>query len=68
VLAATKAGTGNRWGESGNDFGVLGSDINGRLLERFHQDGEIEVPAERGGATYGTYVIPCRTFGLRYVI
>jgi hypothetical protein len=62
VLASTKAGT--AWGESGNAYGVLGSDINDEVLDKFQHDGEIEVPAERGGATYGTYVMPCRAFGL----
>jgi len=62
VFAATKVGL--TWGESGNTYGVLGSDINEEALARFERDAIIEVPSERGGASFGTYIMPCRGFGL----
>ncbi len=62
VFAATKLGI--KWGETGNTFGVIGSDIHAEALTQFEQDREINIPSDRGGATYGTYIMPCRAFGL----
>lgn len=62
VFAATKLGT--TWGETGNTYGVIGSDIHAEALTQFEQDHEINIPSDRGGATYGTYIMPCRAFGL----
>lgn len=62
VLAATKLGT--IWGESGNSLGVLGSDLYSEALARFEEQGRVEVTLEKGGASLGTYVMPCRAFGL----
>jgi hypothetical protein len=62
VLAATKLG--KIWGETGDSFGVLGSDLYAEPLARLEQEGRAEVPLEKGGASLGTYVMPCRAFGL----
>ena len=62
VLAASDIGT--EWGESGNTFGVLGSDLFSEQLKQFKNSGSVGVPSAEGGATYGTYAMPCRDFGL----
>ena len=62
VLAATASGP--SWGESGNAFGVLGQNTHEKAITQFQQRGSIEVPNEHGGASYGTYVMPCHSFGL----
>ncbi|HQO62974.1 MAG TPA: hypothetical protein PK528_05130 [Syntrophorhabdus sp.] len=62
VLAATKLGT--EWGESGNSFGVLGSDLYAEFLNLLDQQGSVEIPTKKGGASLGTYIMPCRAFGL----
>jgi len=62
ILAASKFGT--TWGESGPTHGVLGTDLHAEALTRFEQEGHIQIPSDRGGASYGTYVMPCRAFGL----
>ena len=62
VLAASTAGT--EWGESGSTFGVLGSTVYSHQLAEFQQKGALELPSERGVDVYGTYVMPCRGFGL----
>jgi hypothetical protein len=62
VLVASSMGT--DWGETGNTFGVLGSDLHADALIEFQQAGVIEMPRAKGGDVYGTYVMPCRGFGL----
>jgi hypothetical protein len=62
VLTASKFGV--EWGESGLTYGVLGSDLHSEDLARFEDKGHIEIPSDRGGASYGTYIMPCRAFGL----
>jgi hypothetical protein len=62
VLAASSAG--KSWGESGQTFGVLGSDIYAKQLETFHAEKHIELPSFKGADLFGTYVMPCRGFGL----
>ncbi len=62
VLAATKIGI--EWGESGNSFGVLGSDLYAEALSLFKKEQRIEIPLKVGGASLGTYIMPCRSFGL----
>jgi hypothetical protein len=62
VLVASRKG--KAWGESGNTYGVLGSVIHKNELAEFEEDSEVEVPSGRGGACYGTYIMPCRSFGL----
>jgi hypothetical protein len=62
ILAATAWG--HNWGESGDSSGVIGQNVNAQAIERLRQEGSIDVPDDRGGASYGTYVMPCRSFGL----
>ena len=62
VLASTRSGT--AWGESGYTYGVLGSNLHAARLVEFEKAGRVEVPSDKGGASYGTYVMPCRAFGL----
>ena len=62
VLAASKFGA--NWGESGTTYGVLGSDLHADALMQFEDEGYIKIPSDRGGASYGTYIMPCRGFGL----
>ena len=62
VLAATSAGS--DWGESGETLGVLGSDIYVEHLREFQANKQIELPSNNGANVYGTYVMPCRGFGL----
>jgi len=62
VLAASNMGT--EWGESGQTYGVLGKDIYIDHLRAFNAEGAIDLPSDKGGDIYGTYVMPCRGFGL----
>ena len=62
VLIATQQG--KEWGESGNAYGVLGSSLYKEELKKFDEQGFIDVPSQKGGASYGTYIMPCRSFGL----
>jgi hypothetical protein len=62
VLVATRLG--GEWGESGPTYGVLGSDLHSEAVARFEEEGRIQVPSDRGGASFGTYIMPCRAFGL----
>lgn len=62
TLAASSSGA--IWGESGNTFGALGSDIYAGQLSEFKERKELELPSAKGGDVYGTYVMPCRGFGL----
>jgi hypothetical protein len=62
VLAASEAGT--AWGESGETYGAIGSYLYAEPLDAFKATGRIAVPEDKGGASYGIYVMPCRAFGL----
>lgn len=62
VLASSAYGS--EWGESGSTFGVLGSRIYGEALAEFDEKGTIAIPSRGGSDVYGTYVMPCRGFGL----
>jgi len=62
VLAASKFGA--TQGESGPIYGVLGSDLHADALTRFEHEEHIQIPSDQGGASYGTYIMPCRGFGL----
>ena len=62
VLAASATGT--EWGESGSTIGVLGSRVYVDELAEFDEMGTIAIPSNRGSDVYGTYVMPCRGFGL----
>ena len=62
VLAATRALADED--RNGAAYGVLGSDLFAEELEELENAGSVPVPDARGGASYGTYVMPCRSFGL----
>jgi hypothetical protein len=62
VLAASKFGA--TQDESGPIYGVLGSELYADALKRFEEEGHIQIPSDRGGASLGTYIMPCRGFGL----
>ena len=62
VLAASATGT--EWGESGSTFGVMGSRVYVEELAEFERTGAIAIPSQKGLDIYGTYVMPCRGFGL----
>jgi hypothetical protein len=44
--------------------GVLGSDLFSVQVGALERGEEVVIPDGRGGATYGTYVMPCRSFGI----
>ena len=43
---------------------MLGSTVYTDQLAAFQQKGALELPSQRGVDVYGTYVMPCRGFGL----
>ena len=45
-------------------YGILGSDLFSDALKALDADGSVDLPEDRGGGSYGTYVMPCRTFGI----
>jgi hypothetical protein len=44
--------------------GLLGSDLFDEQMGTLAGGGAVELKIKRGGATFGTYVVPCRTIGL----
>jgi hypothetical protein len=62
ILAATM--TGQDRGEGGHTLRVLGSDLFEDELDELKEKGSVEIPFSVGGASYGTYAAPCRSFGL----
>lgn len=62
ILAASSLGS--AWGESGKTYGVLGADVYAGQLADFKTKKHIELPCKKGWDVYGTYVMPCRGFGL----
>ena len=64
VLAATRMDE----QEEGNGgvYGVLGSRSEAFVgaLRELDANGSVELPGGGGGASYGTYVMPCRSFGI----
>ncbi len=62
VLASTLAG--KLTGETGTASGVLGANLYVDQIAHLNRDKQVEVPDGKGGASYGTYVMPCRSFGL----
>lgn len=61
VMAATRV-TDKRLGRK--TTGLLGGDIFEAELDVLAAGGTVELQLDRGGATFGTYVVPCRTVGL----
>ena len=62
ILAASA--TGKEWGESGDTFGVLGSNLWADQLKEFVSKGRLKLPSAQGKDVYGTYNMPSRGFGL----
>ena len=62
VLASTHAR--KHKDRDGTVYGVLGSEMFAEPLKRLVADGKVDLPDERGGASYGAYVMPCRSFGI----
>jgi hypothetical protein len=62
VLAATRAGP--EYGLPANTYGMIGPDTHAEALLRFFEDGAIELPDIKEGGALGTYISPCRSFGL----
>ena len=64
ILAATRARAKEE--QNGGVYGVLGSRTNllVRTLGDLDTNGSVELPGARGGASYGAYVMPCRSFGI----
>jgi hypothetical protein len=62
ILAATTMA--KEWGESGDTHGALGSVFYANQLHEFTINKEFALPSTNGGDVYGTYVMPCRSFGL----
>lgn len=62
VWASTVHGQEN--GEGGDPYGALGSDLFADYIEELRDNGHVDLPDDVGGASYGTYVMPCRAFGL----
>ena len=62
VLAASKWGKDH--GESGTTYGVLGSELYSDHLDNLMEVGSGDIPSSKGGGSYGTYIMPCRSFGI----
>jgi len=62
VLAASRACADKD--TNGATYGILGLDLFADALQELEKIGTVELPDARGGASYGTYVIPCRSFGI----
>lgn len=61
VLAATQADSS---AQAASTFGVLGKEVHADGLTRLAEGQSIDAPGERSVGLYGTYVMPCRAFGL----
>jgi len=55
---------GNSWGETGNTYGIIGSDLFSDTLKQLKNKGEVELQTNKGGASLGTYIGPCRSLGI----
>ena len=62
VLAATRARADED--QNGATYGVLGREIFADHLSELGTAGTVRLPDDQGGASYGTYVMPCRWFGI----
>lgn len=55
---------GKHWGEDGETYGVLGSDLFSDLAKSLETEGVVETEVNKGGASLGTYFRPCCSLGL----
>ncbi len=55
---------GQRWGEDGETYGVLGSDLFSDLAKALEAEGVVDPEVGKGGASLGTYFRPCCSLGL----
>jgi len=64
ILAASALGKSR--GETGNTFGVIGSDstVHGKEVERLLNVHEVNLPTKKRRAVFGTYAAPSRAIGL----
>lgn len=62
ILASSKLG--GEWGESGDTYAVLGSNLFEEDLRKLTEKGQIELSLTKGGSLYGVYIMPCRMFGI----
>jgi len=62
ILVSSKLG--REWGESGDTYGVLGSNLYEEDLNKLIEKGQIELSPVKGGSLYGVYIMPCRMFGI----
>lgn len=62
-LAATRFVSAND-DVQGLTTGMIGSDTHSENLGKFETNKVILIPDDVGGASLGTYIMPCRTFGL----
>ena len=50
--------------KKGSTYGILGSNLFADDIKSFINNGEINLEFKKGGASYGTYIMPCRFFGI----
>lgn len=64
ILAASALGKSR--GETGNIYGVIGSDrtVHGKEVERLLNGHEVSLPTKKRRAVFGTYAAPSRAIGL----
>jgi hypothetical protein len=62
ILASTSMAS--EWGESSDAYGALGPVLYADELHEFKKNDKLTIPSANGGDVYGTYVMPCRSFGL----
>ena len=62
VLAASLRD--KQWGGTGDAIRVMGSDTFAEFVSQLGASDPVIMPAARGGASLGVYVMPCRSFGL----
>lgn len=62
VLAATQQS--DDWGETGPKTGMIGMETHAVDLETLEKEGEIKIPDSKVLDALGTYIMPCRAFGL----
>jgi hypothetical protein len=55
---------GKLWGESGNSYGVIASDLHNDFVKELETKHVAKLETDEGGASLGTYVAPCRSFGI----